>query len=98
LLYGSENWTIKATDKEIITAAEMKYMRKTVGYTWTDYKPNTQIAKELNTTQVLFKIHEYRRDWLQHINRMTRNRLPRILNNYRPTGRRNKGDHQQHTG
>jgi len=25
----------------------MKYMRRTAGYTWTDYKTNAQIAKEL---------------------------------------------------
>ena len=45
LLYGSETWTIKATDARRIRAAEMKYMRKTAGYTWTDYKTNAQIAK-----------------------------------------------------
>jgi len=28
LLYGSENWTIKARDVSRITAAEKKYMRK----------------------------------------------------------------------
>jgi len=28
-------------------AAEMKYMRRTAGYTGTDYKTNAQIAKEL---------------------------------------------------
>jgi len=28
-----------------ITAAEMKYMRRTAGYTWTDYKTNAQIIK-----------------------------------------------------
>jgi hypothetical protein len=38
LLYGSENWTIKSRDARRITAAEMKYMRRTAGYTWTDYK------------------------------------------------------------
>ena len=47
LLYGSETWTIKARDTRRITAAEMKYMRRTAGYTWTDYKTNAQIAKEL---------------------------------------------------
>ena len=26
----------------------MKYMRRTARYTWTDYKTNTQITKELN--------------------------------------------------
>ena len=47
LLYGSETWSIKASDARRITAAEMKYMRRTAGYTWTDYKTNAQIAKEL---------------------------------------------------
>jgi hypothetical protein len=32
LLYGSENWTIKAKEVIRVTAAEMKYVR-TAGYT-----------------------------------------------------------------
>ena len=38
LLCDSETWTIKARDARRITAAEMRYMRRTTGYTWTDYK------------------------------------------------------------
>ena len=53
LLYGSETWTIKARDARRITAVEMKYTKRTAGYTWTDYKTNTQIAKELKITPVL---------------------------------------------
>jgi len=34
LLYGSETWNVKASDARRITAAEMKYMRRTAGYTW----------------------------------------------------------------
>jgi hypothetical protein len=34
----------------------MKYMRRTAGFTWTDRKINTEIANELNITQVLDKI------------------------------------------
>ena len=33
LLYGSETWTIKAREARRITAAEMKCMRRTAGYT-----------------------------------------------------------------
>jgi hypothetical protein len=29
----------------------MKYIRRTTGYIWTDYKTNAQIAKELKITQ-----------------------------------------------
>jgi len=45
----------------------MKYMRKRAGYTWTDYKTNTEFAKELNKTPGLDKIQKYGRSWLQHI-------------------------------
>jgi hypothetical protein len=61
LLYGSENWTIKGRDPRRITAAQMKYMTKTAGYIWADYKTNREIPKELNVTPVLGKIQEYRK-------------------------------------
>jgi hypothetical protein len=64
LLYDSETWTIKARDTRRITAAEMKCMRRTAGYTRTDYKTNKQIVKELNITQILDKLLEYKRDWI----------------------------------
>jgi len=52
VLYGSANRAIKATDARRITAAEMKYMRKTAGYAGTDYKTNVEITKELNITPI----------------------------------------------
>jgi hypothetical protein len=69
----------------------MKYMRRTAGYIWTDYKTNTQIAKELKITPIFDRLLEYKRNWIQHVNRMPRNRLPRIMKHYSPTGRRNHG-------
>ena len=45
LLYGSETWTINARGARRITTAEMKFMRRTAGYTWTDYKTNTQLQR-----------------------------------------------------
>jgi len=66
-------------------------MRRTAGYTRTDYKTNTQIAKELKITQILDKLLENKRDWIQHVNRMPSNRLPRVMKHYSPTGRRNHG-------
>ena len=76
LFYDSETWTVKASDARRITAAEMKYMRRTAGYTWTDYRTNAQIAKELKITPILDKLLEYKRNWIQHVNRIPRNRLP----------------------
>jgi hypothetical protein len=69
----------------------MKYMRRTAGYIWTDYKTNAQIAKELKTAPILDKLLDYKRNWIQHVNRMPRNRLPSIMKHYSPNGRRNHG-------
>jgi len=91
LLYGNKTWTLKARGARRITAAEMKYMRRTAGYTCTDYKTNTQITKELKVTPILDKLLDYKRNWIQHVNRMPRNRLPRVMKHYSPTGRRNHG-------
>ena len=74
-----------------MTAAEMKYMRRTAGYTWTDYKTKAQNAKELKITPALEKLLEYKINGMQHVNRMPRNRLPRVMKYYSPTGRRNDG-------
>jgi len=46
-----------------------------------------QIAKELKITQILDKLLKYERNWIEHVNRMPRNRLPRVMKHYSPTGR-----------
>jgi hypothetical protein len=74
-----------------MTAAGMKYMRRTAGYTWTDHKTNTEIAKELNITPVLDKIQDYKRNWIQHVNQMPHNRLRSLIKKDTPKGRRNQG-------
>ena len=40
---------------------------------------------------ILEKLLEYKRSWIQHVNRMPRNRLSRVIKYYSPTGRRNYG-------
>jgi hypothetical protein len=59
--------------------SESIFTRTTAGYTWTDHKTDTETAKELNITLVLDKIQSYKRNWIQHVNRMPCNRLPSIL-------------------
>jgi len=66
LLYGSVTWTINASYGRRITAAEMKHMRRTAGYTWdrlqnkctnckgvknkTNFEQITGIQEKLDTT------------------------------------------------
>jgi hypothetical protein len=88
LLYGSETWTGKSKDKSRLTTAEMRFMQKTANYTWRDRKTNEEILKEL---KILDKITSYKSDWIQHINRMPRSRLPNLLTKYTPRDIRNHG-------
>jgi hypothetical protein len=69
----------------------MKYMIRTAGYTWTYHRTNTQILKDLKITQILDKLLEYKGNWIQNVNRMTCNKLPRVMKLYSLTGRRNHG-------
>ena len=48
-------------------------------------------CKELKITPILDKLLEYNRSWIQHVNKMPRNGLPRVMKHYSPTGRRNHG-------
>jgi len=47
----------------------------------------------INITAVLDKIQEYKRNWLQHINRMYRNKLLTILKTTDRQAEETKGDH-----
>jgi hypothetical protein len=69
----------------------MKYMRRTAGYTWTDYKTNTHITNEIKIAQILDKLMEYKRNWIQRVNRMPRHRLPGVMKHYFAPGRRKYG-------
>ena len=46
-MYGSEVWVLRSGIKSRITAAEMKFMRTTAGYTRMDRKRNEDVLREL---------------------------------------------------
>jgi len=55
---------------------KMKLLRLLAGYTLYDHKTNDYIRRELRITGILDKIDEYRRNWFQHPQRMSQNRIP----------------------
>ena len=91
LTYGSEAWTIRKKDISRITASEMKFMRRTAGYTKLDKKRNSDILQELQVSSVMDHISTYRNNWQQHLQRMDRTRIPRQILNYYPRGTRSLG-------
>jgi hypothetical protein len=91
LLYVSEIWTIKQCDKNRLRTAEIKYLRRTAGYTLFDHKRTEEILEELHVTPLEDELCTYRHKWFQHVHRMEDNRLPEQLLNYHPKGRRRPG-------
>ena len=57
-LYGSENWTLTASQRQRIEAAETKLPRPLAGYILYDHKTNDYIRRELRITGILDKIDE----------------------------------------
>ena len=90
-LYGSENWTLTASERWRIEAVEMKLLRPLAGYTLYHHKTNDYIHHELQITGILDKIDEYRWTWFQHLQRMPQNRIPLKSYYHRPQGRRTIG-------
>jgi hypothetical protein len=91
LLCGSEAWTLKEQDNSRITAAEMKFMRKTAKYTWQDHRRDQDVTEELQIRPVVEKINNYKNKWIQHVRRMDRAGLLHAILKYQPAGRRGHG-------
>lgn len=91
LTYACENWTLNRSDRRKIETAEMKFLRSVAGYTLFDKKHNEDIRTELKIFNVKDRINDTRTNWLEHIERMPKNRLPQILLEYQPRGKRRVG-------
>jgi hypothetical protein len=73
------------------TSEEIKFMRRTAGYIWSDFKQNTEILEKLKVTPFIQdKISNYETDWRDHVNRMSRSRLPKLITQLIPKGRRDR--------
>jgi hypothetical protein len=74
------NWT------EIISA-EIRFLRRTAGYTHWDHKRNKDILTELQISQITEFTCQYSKNWKEHVDMMSSNRIPK----YQPKGKRNLG-------
>jgi hypothetical protein len=72
---------METKDKIRITAAEMGFRRQMVKFTWMGYKRNEDIIK---IESIMDKMSKYKSKWIQHVNRMQRGGLPKLLKNYKP--------------
>jgi hypothetical protein len=90
-LYGSENWVLTEKDKNRIQAAEIRFLRSTIGVTRQDRLTSEAIRKTLNVSSLNNTISKYRDNRLNHIRRMDHSRFPPYVLSYKPTGKRSLG-------
>jgi hypothetical protein len=90
LSYGSKAWTISRDERRSISA-EMRFLRRTAGYSRWDHKRNEDILTELQISQITEFICQYRRNWKERVDRMSSDRIPKIILKYQPKGKRNLG-------
>ncbi|KAJ4431868.1 hypothetical protein ANN_20474 [Periplaneta americana] len=61
------------------------------GYTKWDHKHNEDVMEELQLEPVINHVKRYQNNWINHLHRMRRDRIPKIMLHYRPNGKRSLG-------
>jgi len=69
----------------------MKFLRNIIGITKLDKEKNQGIREKTGAQNIVKEIKQYQEKWLQHVQRMDINRLPKQALQYKPKGRRNIG-------
>ena len=64
---------------------------ETLGITKLDKEKNQCIRQKTGAQNTVKDIKQYQKKWLQHVQRMDTDRLPKQAQQYKPKGRRNIG-------
>jgi hypothetical protein len=78
-------------EESTITAAEMKFMRQTAGYTCMGHTRNTDIMKELYMEPIMNFLQTYKANWKCHVLSMAHSRIPFQMLYYQLKGKRSTG-------
>jgi len=73
-----------------LEAAEMRFLRSVKGYTRLDKIRSEIIRKELEVPGIQDVGTKYKQNWMNHLERMDNNRLPKHALNYKPRGERDR--------
>ena len=70
LMYGCESWTISKAMQERLEAAEIWFLRRTLGISWLDRMSNETVLRKADTRRELIKMINVRQmRFLSHVNR-----------------------------
>ena len=84
LKYGSEAWVLKKREEQRLEAVQMKFLRHLLGITKLDNEKNQCIRGKTGAENIVKEIKQYQEKWLQHIQRMDTNRIPKQAPQYKP--------------
>ena len=93
LLYNSETWTLRETDKRRLLVFEMTVLRRILGITRRDRWRNQDVRSQLDLARdVVQEIQQRRLAYFGHVCRMSGHRIPNIalygrVHGTRPVGR-----------
>ena len=88
---NTETWVLKKREEQRLAAAQMKFLRHLLGITKLYKEKNQCVRQKTGVQNIVKEIKQYQKKWLQHVQRMDTNRLPKQALQYKPKGRRNIG-------
>ena len=90
LKFGSEAWVLKKREERRLEAAQLKFLRRLLRITKLDKEKNQCIREKAGAKNIVKEIKQYQEKWLQHVQRLDTNRIPKQAH-YQPKGGKNIG-------
>jgi hypothetical protein len=92
LKFGSEAWVLKKKgDEKLLEAWQMKFLRHLLGITKLDKVKNQSIRVKTGAQNIVKEIKQYQQTWLQHVENIDTNRIPKQALHFRPKRQRDLG-------
>jgi len=91
LRFGSEAWVLKKKEEQLLEAAQMKFLKHLLAITKLDKGKNQCFREKTGAQNIVEEIKQYQKKWLQHVQRMDTNIIPKQALRCRPKGGRNIG-------
>jgi hypothetical protein len=89
LIYGAEIWSLREDDRRRINASEMDALKRSTRISKLDRKTNEYIRRKMDAQDIILDdITRKQLIWYGHVERMDSERLPKIMINWKPEGRR----------
>jgi hypothetical protein len=86
LKFRSEAWVLKKREEQRLEAAQTKFLKHLLRITKLDKEKNQCIREKTGARNIVKEIKQYQEKWLQHIQRIDTNRIPKQALQYKPKG------------